>query len=139
MASVERKSERDRIGSGKSQPGEEPPIRWGDGCWSRDWGTCSECGDPLRWVGATIWTVLLPDVLGESLDLRGFDMKEPLEVRAHLVLHLIYLLESVEVLSDDTPRLVGVGVVANDLRGDHEGRNEQTVATGSSSGGESLL
>jgi hypothetical protein len=38
------------------------------------------------------------------------------EVRAHFALHLIY---SVEVLSDDTPRLVGVGIVANDLQGDH--------------------
>jgi hypothetical protein len=93
----------------------------------------------LRWVGATIWTALLLDTLGESLELRGLDMEEPLEVQAHLTLHLIYLIESAEVLSDDTPRLVGVGVVADDLGGDHEGRNEETVTAGTSSGAKSLL
>jgi hypothetical protein len=46
---------------------------------------------------------------------------------------------SLEVLSDDTPRLIGVGVVADDLRGDHECGDEETVTAGSSSGGESLL
>jgi hypothetical protein len=31
-------------------------------------------------------------------------------------------------LSNDTPRLVGVRVVADGLRGDHEGGDEETVA-----------
>jgi hypothetical protein len=127
------------LGQGNRSLARSHRFDGGDRCWSSDWGSCSGCGDPLRWVGATIWTVLLLDALGESLELRGFDMEQPLEVRAHLVLHLIYLLESVEVLSGGTPRLVVVGVVASDLRGDHEGRNEETVAAGSSSSGESLL
>jgi hypothetical protein len=78
----------------------------------------------LGWVGAAIWAVFLLDALGERLELGGFDVKEPLEVRAHLALHLVDLLERVEVLPDDAPRLVRVGIVADYLGGDHERRNE---------------
>lgn len=56
-------------------------------------------------------------------------MKYPLEVGAHLSLHLIYLLERVEALADDAPGLVRVGIVADHLGGDHECGNEETVAT----------
>jgi hypothetical protein len=45
----------------------------------------------------SLWTVLLLDALGEGLELRSFDVEEPLEVRAHLVLHLIHLLEGVAI------------------------------------------
>jgi hypothetical protein len=100
----------------------------GDRRWSSVWGSCSGGRDPLKWVGTTIWTVLL-DALGENLELWGFDVEEPLEVRTCLAFHLIYLLEIVEVLSNDTPRLVRIGVVvADNLRGDYEGRDEETVA-----------
>jgi hypothetical protein len=77
-----------------------------DSDWSRD---------PLRWIGTAIVTVLLLDALSEGLKLGSLDVKEPFEVRAHLTLHLVDLLEGVEVLSNDAPRLVGVGIVANDL------------------------
>ena len=36
-------------------------------------------------------------------------------IRAPLALHLVDLLEKVEVLADDTPRLVEAGVIADDL------------------------
>ena len=51
----------------------------------------------------------------------------PLQVSAHLPLHLVHLLECEHLLSDDAPTLVRVGVIADDLAGDHEGRDEQPV------------
>lgn len=44
-----------------------------------------------------------------------------------------------KVLGDDGPRLIGVRVAANDLRGDHEGWDEGTVARRSTSGWQVLL
>jgi hypothetical protein len=69
----------------------------------------------LGWAGAAVWAVFLLDALSEGFELWGFDVEEPLEIRAHLALHLVCLLEGVEVLSDDAPRLVGVSVVTDDF------------------------
>lgn len=66
-------------------------------------------------------------------------MEEPFEVRAHLALHLVDLFEGVEVLSDNAPRLVGVGVVADDFRGDCECGNEETMTARTTSCRETLL
>jgi hypothetical protein len=85
-------------------------LRDGDDGSYSDWSR-----NPLRWIGTTIVAVLLLDALSEGLELGSLDVKEPLEVRAHLALHLVDLLEGVEVLSNDAPRLVGVGIVANHL------------------------
>jgi hypothetical protein len=93
----------------------------------------------LWWVGAAIWAVLLLDALGKGFELWGLDVEEPLEIGAHLALHLVYLLEGVEVLADDAPRLVGVSVVADDLRRYHEGGDEETVTARTTGGGKSLL
>ena len=63
----------------------------------------------------------------------------PLQVSTHLPLHLVHLLEGEHLLSDDAPTLVGVGVIADDLAGDHECRDEQSVAGRSSCRGVSGL
>lgn len=51
----------------------------------------------------------------------------PLQVPAHLPLHLVHLLQLEHLLRDDTPTLVRVRVVADDLAGDHERRDEKSV------------
>jgi hypothetical protein len=53
--------------------------------------------------------------LSESYELCGLDVENPFEIRAHLALHLVDLLEGVQVLANDAPRLVRVSIVANDL------------------------
>jgi hypothetical protein len=55
---------------------------------------------------------------------RGIDVELPLQVGAHLSFHLVDLPEGEHALSDDTPRLVGIRVVANDLGGEHERGNK---------------
>jgi hypothetical protein len=52
---------------------------------------------------------------------------------------LVDLFERVQVLANDTPRLVGVSIVTNNFGGDHESRDEETVARGTASGGKTLL
>jgi len=41
----------------------------------------------------------------------------PLQIRAHFALHLVDFPEREHALTDDTPRLVRVSVVADDLGG----------------------
>jgi hypothetical protein len=53
----------------------------------------------------------------------------PLEVRAHLALHLVDVLQRVEVLADDALRLVRVSVIADDFRGNHKRGDEEAVPT----------
>jgi hypothetical protein len=52
------------------------------------------------------------------------DGKLPFEIATHLAFHLVDLPQGEHTLSDDTPRLVGVGVVADHFRGDHKCRNK---------------
>jgi hypothetical protein len=67
-------------------------------------------------------------------------MTKPLEGgQTDLALHLNHLLQRVEVLADDAPRLVGVGVVADYLGGNHESGDEKAVTAGSPSGRKPLL
>lgn len=47
-------------------------------------------------------------------------MELPLQVAAHLSFHLVDLTGRKHGLTNDTPRLVGIHVVANGLRGGHE-------------------
>ena len=61
------------------------------------------------------------------------------QIAAHLALHLVDLAEGEHALADDGPRLVGVGVVACDLGGDHEGGEEEAVAGGAAGGGEARV
>ena len=58
----------------------------------------------------------------------GFTHSVCFEILAHLALHLVDLPELEHALADDRPGLVGVGVVADHLGGDHEGTDEQAVA-----------
>lgn len=48
----------------------------------------------------------------ESSHFFAFDLDIPLEVGQHLALHLVHLRERKKMLTDDRPRLVRVGVVA---------------------------
>jgi hypothetical protein len=57
----------------------------------------------------------------------ALDIEVPLEVSAHLSFHLVDLLEAKHLLCDDAPRIVRVRFIANDLRRDHEGRDEESV------------
>ena len=79
------------------------------------------------------------DVRLEILKRGGFNVKLPLQVRAHLALHLVNLPEGKHSLTDDTPGLVGVGVITDDLGSNHEGGDEQAVAGGTASGDEPRL
>ena len=72
-------------------------------------------------------------------DVFALDIQIPLEVAAHLSLHLVDLLERKHLLRDDRPRLVRVRVVTDDFGCDHEGADEQSVARRSTGGGESGL
>jgi len=67
------------------------------------------------------------------------DGELPLEIRAHLALHLVDLAKIEHALSDDGPRIVPVSVVADDFRCDHECRNKQSVTRGAAGCGEASL
>ena len=105
----------------------------------RWWKKGGRRGDPRRGVGTSLGTVHLADFLLKALELGAVDVEDPFEVAAHLALHLVYLLERVEILADDAPRLVGVGVVADNLGGNHKSRDEEAVARGATGGGEALF
>jgi hypothetical protein len=53
---------------------------------------------------------------------------EALEVVTHLALHLVDLVKVGDTLADNAPGLIGVGVVADDLGGNHEHRDIESVA-----------
>lgn len=75
----------------------------------------------------------------ELLQLLRRDVEDPLEVAAHLSLHLVDLAKGEHSLPDDAPRLVGVGIVAHDLRGDHKCRYEEAVTGRAPGSGETAL
>ena len=60
----------------------------------------------------------------ELFQSRQLDVQLPIEVLAHLPLHLVDLSQLEHALPDDAPGLVRIGVIAYDLRNDHEGRYE---------------
>ena len=91
-----------------------------------------------RWVGT--WTLeVRPDPIFELLKCGGFDVELPFQVGAHLALHLVDLPESKHTLTDDTPGLVGICIVADDLGSNHKCGDEQTVAGGTAGGDEPSL
>jgi hypothetical protein len=83
--------------------------------------------------------VLRPDAGLELDDLLTLNVEVPLEIAAHLSLHLVDLFEREHLLRDDTPRLVRVGVVTDDLGGYHEGGDKEAVPRGTAGGGEPSL
>lgn len=52
---------------------------------------------------------------------RGIDSELPVQITTHLPLHLIDFPQREHILRHYTPGLVGIGVVADDLRSDHVG------------------
>jgi hypothetical protein len=92
----------------------------------------------VRGVGAQTLEVL-PDHQFEVLKCCGVYVKLPLQVGAHLTLHLVDLPERKHSLTDDAPGFVGVCVIADDLGSNHESRDEQAVPGGTASGDEPCL
>jgi hypothetical protein len=73
---------------------------------------------------------------GLELDnLFALDVEVPFEVGAQLPLHLVDLLEGEHILRDNDPGLIRVRVVADDLRRNHECRDEKSVAGWTPGGG----
>jgi hypothetical protein len=67
------------------------------------------------------WTFEIPaNHRLEFLERAGFNIKLPFEVRAHFALHLVDLAKGEHALTDDAPGLVGVGIITDDLRGNHK-------------------
>lgn len=91
---------------------------------SRDWGCRA---------------VLLADHGLKVAEVLGLDIETPLEVAAHLALHLVDLAQGEHALADDAPRLVRVRVVANNFRGDHKRRDIEPMARRATGSGEAVL
>ena len=68
--------------------------------------------------------ILFLDHLRENFKLVVSHIEHPVEVAAHLALHVVDLTKGKHALGDNAPRLVRVRVVANDLASDHEGGDE---------------
>ena len=90
------------------------------------------------WVGARTLEVP-PDHRLKLLKCSGLYVELPLQVGAHLALHLVDLPERKHSLTDDAPRFVGVCVIADDLGSNHKGRDEQAVPGGTARGDEPCL
>jgi hypothetical protein len=67
------------------------------------------------------WEILDREVLERA----GLDVELPFQVGAHLMLHLVDLLKGKHILTNDTPGLVGISVITDDLGSNHEGRDEE--------------
>lgn len=67
-----------------------------------------------------MWAVILADFGLEIAEFLWIDVELPFEITAHLSFHLIDLSEREHALTDYSPALVRVGIVADDLAGDHE-------------------
>jgi hypothetical protein len=86
------------------------------------------------------WTFeILPNHGLELLECAGLNIELPFQVGAHLAFHLVDLPKGKHTLTDDAPRLVRVSIIADDLGGNHECRDEQTVSGGTASGDEPRL
>jgi hypothetical protein len=71
------------------------------------------------WVRTRSLEVLL-DHRFELLKSARFNVELPLQIGAHLSFHLVDLPESEHSLTNDTPGLVGISVIADDLGCNHE-------------------
>ena len=75
----------------------------------------------------------------ELLERARLDVELPLQVGAHLALHLVDFPKGEHTLADYTPRLVGVCVIADDLGSNHKRGDEEAVPGGAASGDEPRL
>jgi len=92
----------------------------------------------MSWVGARTLEIP-PNHRLEFLKCAGLDVELPLEIGAHLALHLVNLPKSKHALTDNTPGLVGIGIIADDLGSNHECGYEEAVPGGTASGDEPRL
>ena len=70
----------------------------------------------------------------ELLGCARLDIQLPLKVGTHLPFHLVDLLKHKYTLADDTPGLVRIWVIADDLGGDRKRGGEKVVPGGAASG-----
>jgi hypothetical protein len=75
----------------------------------------------------------------EFLECTRLDIQLPLKVGTHLLFHLVDILERKHTLADNTPGLVGICVIADDLGGDHECGDEEAVPRRAASSNEPSL
>lgn len=61
------------------------------------------------------------------IELFRFYIDTEAKIAEQLPLHLVDFAKAEETLADDCPTLVGVGVIAGALAGEHESRDEETV------------
>ena len=99
--------------------------RQGRGCGGS--GDFRYCLEYIGGVGSGASDVLTDHVL-ELLESTRLDVELPVEVLAHLALHLVDPPKLEHALADYQPGLVRIGIVADHLGGDHEHRDEETVA-----------
>ena len=85
------------------------------------------CLEHIGGVGSGASKVLADHVL-ELLEGTRLNVQLPVEILAHLVLHLVDLPELKHALAGDRPGLVRVGVIADHFGRDHERRNKEAVA-----------
>jgi hypothetical protein len=90
-------------------------------------------------IHSTIFTKVLPDGGLEIAQDRVVDSEFPVQIAAHLPLHLVDLPQRKHPLCHDPPGLVRVRIVAYYLGSDHESRNEETVAGRTASSRETSL
>ena len=87
----------------------------------------------------SIWPIFRPNLQLELLQILWIEVQLPLQITTHLPLHLIDLLQCKHSLPDDTPRLVRICVVADDLAGDHGRGEEEAGAQWATGSGEAVL
>jgi hypothetical protein len=86
---------------------------WGENSIEGElWGIRSGCGR------------IFQDVMSKIMSHRRIDVELPLQVGVDLSFHLVDSAEHKHALTEDTPRLVGIRVIASDLRGEHECGNK---------------
>lgn len=93
-------------------------------------------------VVGRIWSRPLEVPADHSLELlqrARFNVELPIQVVAHLALHLVDLPQRKHTLTNDTPGFVRVGVIADDLGSNHERRDEEAVPGGTACGDEPRL
>lgn len=74
--------------------------------------------------------------LPKLFECQRFNIEFPVEILANLTLHLVDLPQMEHILADNAPRLIGVGIIADHLGGNHEGGYEEPMAGRIASSGE---
>jgi len=96
------------------------------GCDPR--GPLRDHSDVVLRVMGVIGTKVGEESFLEGGQHRTVDVQFPIQVSTHLPFHLVDFAEAENILSNDTPGLVRVGIVTDNFGSDHERRNEKAVA-----------